>query len=89
MPPILRPLALRNVALLWCGLSMSAIGDQLFIVVLGWIAVETFGTNAGFLTALQAGVMLTTASWQGAWPMPCPIAQPWSAPISCAPPSSG
>ena len=65
MPPILRPLATRQVALLWAGLAMSAIGDQLFLVVLGWVAVEQFGTNAGLLTALQAGVMLATALLAG------------------------
>jgi DHA3 family macrolide efflux protein-like MFS transporter len=65
MPPILRPLATRNVALLWGGLAMSAIGDQLFLVVLGWVAVQEFGTNAGLLTALQAAVMLVTALLAG------------------------
>ncbi len=65
IPPILRPLATRPVALLWGGLAMSAIGDQLFLVVLGWLAVGAFGTNAGLLTAIQAAVMLTTALLAG------------------------
>jgi MFS family permease len=65
MPPILRPLASRKIALLWGGLALSAIGDQLFTVVLGWVAVQEFGTNAGLLTAVQAAVMLVVALLAG------------------------
>lgn len=65
MPPILRPLATRAVALLWGGLAFSAIGDQLFNVVLGWVAARTLGTDAGLLAAVQAAVMLLTALLAG------------------------
>ncbi len=61
LPAILHPLARRSVALLWGGLALSAVGDQLFNVVLGWLAVSIFGTNAGLIPAIQAAVMLATA----------------------------
>jgi len=65
VPGILRPLARRPVALLWGGLALSAVGDQLFNVVLGWVAASSFGTNAGLLPAVQAAVMLATALLAG------------------------
>jgi DHA3 family macrolide efflux protein-like MFS transporter len=65
MPPILRPLATGRIAWLWGGLALSGIGDQLFLVVLGWLAVRTFGTDAGLLTSVQAAVSLLTALLAG------------------------
>ncbi len=65
MPPILRPLATPAIAWLWGGLAFSAIGDQLFNVVLGWVAANTLGTDAGLLPAVQAAVMLATALLAG------------------------
>jgi hypothetical protein len=65
MPSLLRPLRRRTVALLWGGLSLSAVGDQLFNVVLGWLAVESFGERAGLVPAVQAGVLLVTALLAG------------------------
>lgn len=53
------------MARLWGGLALSAIGDQVFLVVLGWIAAEAFGTRAGLLPALQAGVVLAAALLAG------------------------
>jgi MFS transporter, DHA3 family, macrolide efflux protein len=44
---ILRPLRGRSMALLWGGLSLSAVGDQLYAVALTWIAVGVLGSNAG------------------------------------------
>lgn len=64
---VLRPLADRRLALLWSGLATSALGDQLYIVALTWIAVGVFGTAAGYLSALQALVVLATALLGGAW----------------------
>jgi MFS family permease len=65
MPSLLVPLRRRTVALLWGGLSLSAVGDQLFNVVLGWVAVESFGTNAGLLPAAQSAVLLATSLLAG------------------------
>lgn len=62
-------LALKNpsVALLWGGLSLSAIGDQLYAVALTWIATGVFGADAGYLSASQAGVALLAALGVGRW----------------------
>lgn len=65
MLPVLRPLALRSVALLWGGIALSAMGDQLFIIVLGWIAVERFGTYAGLLPAAQSAMLLAVSLLSG------------------------
>ena len=42
-------------------MATAAIGDQLFAVVLSWVAVGLFGTAAGYLTATMAGATLVTA----------------------------
>ena len=64
---ILQPLRGRSMALLWAGLSLSAIGDQLYAVALTWIAVEALGSNAGYLTALQALIALLAVLSIGVW----------------------
>ena len=46
-PLLLRPLGLRRVSLLWGGLTLSAIGDQLYAVALVWVAVGVFGLTMG------------------------------------------
>jgi len=67
------------VALLWGGLSLSAIGDQLYIVALAWIATGVFGAAAGYLSALQAFTLLVVALLSGGWadrldPLRCMLA---------------
>jgi len=64
---LLRPLRDAPIALLWGGLATSAVGDQLYAVVLSWIAVAVFGAAAGYLTALQAAIVLLTALVSGHW----------------------
>lgn len=66
-PALVAPL--RNVAfaLLWGGLATSAVGDQVFGVVLSWIAVGTLGTAAGYLVSLQALATLVAALFVGRW----------------------
>jgi MFS family permease len=64
---ILAPLRSPKVALLWGGLSLSALGDQLYVVALSWIAVSVLGSNAGYLSALQAAVVLTSVLCVGRW----------------------
>lgn len=61
------PLRIRAVALLWGGLSFSAIGDQLYAVALSWVAVELLGANAGYLSALQALTLLLAGLSVGKW----------------------
>jgi MFS transporter, DHA3 family, macrolide efflux protein len=64
---LLQPLRIKAVALLWAGLSTSAVGDQLGIVAITWIAVGTMGAAAGYLTALQAGLTVVAALLIGRW----------------------
>lgn len=63
--PLVRALRERPIALLWAGLATSAIGDQLFVVVLGWVGTGLFGRNAGYLGALQGMVVLSVALFSG------------------------
>ncbi len=63
--PLVRALRERPIALLWVGLATSAIGDQLFAVVLGWVGTGLFGGNAGYLGALQGVVVLSVALFSG------------------------
>ena len=67
LPRLLRPLADPALALLWAGLATSAVGDQLFAVVLTWVAVGAFGTAAGYLSGLQAAVLIAVTLAAGGW----------------------
>lgn len=62
-----RPLSDPPIALLWAGLTTSAIGDNLFSVALTWVAVGLFGATAGYLTALQAAIVLLVLLGCGHW----------------------
>jgi len=64
---LLRPLAQPAFALLWAGLALSALGDQVYLVALAWLAAAAFGPQAGLLTALTAGSALLTALFAGHW----------------------
>ena len=64
---LLRPLRDRPIALLWAGLTTSAIGDYLFSMALTWVAVGVFGAAAGYLTALEAAIVLLTLLGCGHW----------------------
>ena len=64
---LLQPLRYRPTALLWGGLSLSAIGDQLYVVALAWIATGVFGAAAGYLSAFQALVVIGVAVLGGGW----------------------
>jgi hypothetical protein len=63
--PLVRALRERPIALLWAGLATSAIGDQLFAVVLGWVGTGLFGGDAGYLGALQGVVVMAVALFCG------------------------
>ena len=64
---ILAPLREPPLALLWGGLSLSAVGDQLYAVALTWIAVGVMGAAAGYLAALGFACVLATALIAGRW----------------------
>jgi MFS family permease len=55
------------MALLWSGLSFSALGDEFYAVALSWIAVQLLGSNAGYLVAVQAFVVLLAVLGIGRW----------------------
>lgn len=67
LPRALRPLRHPALACLWTGLATSAIGDQVFLVALSWVAVQVLGTRAGYLTSLQPAVILAVAMLAGHW----------------------
>ena len=56
---------MRAVALLWAGQATSAVGDQMFLVALAWVAVEVLGDRAGYLTLLLPAVTLLVALLAG------------------------
>ncbi|MDQ0474556.1 MFS transporter [Labrys wisconsinensis] len=62
---ILAPLRHPPLALVWSGLAFSALGDQLNLVALGWVAVDAFGPAAGYLSAAKAAIVLLTAAFGG------------------------
>jgi len=64
---IFQPLRSLPVALLWGGLSLSALGDQLYAVALSWIVVGVLGSNAGYLAAVQALIVLVAVLGIGRW----------------------
>lgn len=64
---LLSPLRVKEIALLWGGLSTSSVGDQLGVIAITWIAVDALGPAAGYLTACQAAVTLLAALLIGRW----------------------
>jgi len=58
---LFHPLSDPPIALLWAGLTTSAVGDNLFSIALTWVAIGLFGPAAGYLTALQAAIVLLGA----------------------------
>ena len=62
---LLLPLRDGRVARLWSALALSAIGDQLYTVAMGWVAVGVFGAAAGYLSAVRAAIILLAAFFGG------------------------
>lgn len=62
---ILLPLGDGRVARLWAALALSAIGDQLYNVAMGWVAIGVFGAAAGYLSAARAAIILLAAFFGG------------------------
>ena len=48
-------------------MSLSALGDQLYAVALTWIAVQVVGSSAGYLSALQALIVVLAVLGIGRW----------------------
>lgn len=49
----LRALRLPQIALLWSGQVLSAMGDYFYTIAVLWIAVKTSGSNAGFVASAE------------------------------------
>ena len=57
----------RDFRLLWCGQTISFVGDAAFIVALGWRVTDLTGkaSSLGFVLALESLAMLATLLWGG------------------------
>jgi len=64
---LFRPLLQRPVALLWGGLALSAVGDELFAIAVAWMAVQVAGSDASWLGALRGTAALAGALLGGIW----------------------
>jgi len=64
---ILKPLGHGPIARLWAGLSLAAIGDQVYRIALIWLSVQLMGSEAGWVSTAEAAVVLATALFAGAW----------------------
>lgn len=62
---ILAPLRDGSVARVWSALAFSSLGDQLYAVALGWVAISVLGPAAGYLGAARAGMVLVAATVGG------------------------
>ena len=55
---VLKPLVRRPIALLWTGQVLAATGSEFYMVAVVWIAADYIGRDAGYVSAVQAGVLL-------------------------------
>lgn len=55
----------RDVRILWSGISLSAIGSELFRVGAIWLATETAGAGASLMVTAQAAAMLAVSLLAG------------------------
>ncbi len=64
---MLRALRRREIALLWAGQALSAVGDEIFRVALIWLAVGLVGADAGYIGAAQSASLLALSLLGGRW----------------------
>ncbi|GGF09241.1 MFS transporter [Aliidongia dinghuensis] len=62
---VLKPLARRPIALLWSGQVLAATGSEFYMVAVVWIAADLIGREAGYVSAVQAGVLLFGSLFSG------------------------
>ncbi|MDL2397355.1 MFS transporter [Rhizobium mayense] len=55
---VLKPLAQRSISLLWAGQVLAATGSEFYMVAVVWIAADFIGSDAGYVSALQSGMLL-------------------------------
>lgn len=56
-PALLRPLAAPGFRLLWLGESISALGDQFYLVALPWLTLQMTGSGLALGTVLMAAAI--------------------------------
>ena len=62
---VLQPLSRRPIALLWAGQVLAATGSEFYMVAVVWIAADLIGSDAGYVSAVQAGVLLFGSLFSG------------------------
>lgn len=65
--PFLVLLRDRDVRVLWAGLALSAIGDELYRVAIIWLAIGLVGTDAALLPAAQYAAVFAASLVAGAF----------------------
>ncbi|HVJ55078.1 MAG TPA: MFS transporter [Aliidongia sp.] len=69
---VLRTLQHPLIRKIWFGQILAATGGEFYTVALVWIAVDLIGSDAGYLSALQAGALLAGSLFAGivtdGWP---------------------
>lgn len=62
---VLKPLSRRPIRLLWAAQVLAATGSEFYMVAVVWIAAGLIGRDAGYVSALQAGALLTGSLFGG------------------------
>jgi MFS family permease len=64
---VLKPLALRPIALLSSGQLVAAVGSELYRVALIWIALDLAGSAGGYIVAAHSATILVVTLVSGVW----------------------
>jgi MFS transporter, DHA3 family, macrolide efflux protein len=64
---VLKPLAVRPIALLSSGQLLAAVGSELYRVALIWIAVDLAGSAGGYIVAAHSATILVVTLISGVW----------------------
>jgi DHA3 family macrolide efflux protein-like MFS transporter len=66
-PPMLvfAPLTRRSIRTLWIGQVFAAVGAEFYAVAVVWTAIDFVGSDAGYLSALQAAAVLAGSLFLG------------------------
>lgn len=64
---IFQALARPKIRWLWGGQVFSAVGDEVYNIALVWYAASLLGTNAGYLSAIQAASIVVFSLIGGIW----------------------
>jgi MFS family permease len=62
---VFAPLARRPIRTLWIGQVLAAVGAEFYSVAVVWTAIDLIGSDAGYLSALQAAAVLAGSLFLG------------------------